>query len=129
MTQWAKLLGIISLLGWGSACDDTIFGGGAVVQYPPGWVGVEALIEDHCVSCHPALEDPDLLTEIPADIANGTGFYVVPGDPENSYLWTLINGSDPDYFMPLGLAEPLPLTTVQHVEQWILDGAIIPEGE
>ena len=96
----------------------------------PAWlVGVEAFIDDHCVSCHPALEEPDLLTAIPADIADGTGIYVVPGDPENSYLWTLINGSDPDYFMPLGIAEPLPLTTIQHVEQWILDGAVIPGDE
>jgi hypothetical protein len=116
---------LLSTLG----CDDTIFGGGGVVHYPPGWVGVVALIEGECVSCHPVLEDPDLLVEIPQDIADETGVYVVPGDPENSYLWQLISGSDPEYFMPMGLAEPLPLETVQNVEKWILEGAVIPSED
>ena len=124
-----KLLFIVALSLNFIACDDTIFGAGAVVEYPPGWQGVEALMRDHCVSCHPVLEEPDLLSAIPEDIREGTGVFVVPGDPDNSYLWQLINGSDPGYFMPLGSAEPLPLATVQHVEQWILDGAEIPEGE
>ena len=129
MTAWLKCGLLVSIIGIICACDDTIFGGGEVALYPPGWVGVTAMMEDHCVGCHPALEEPDLIPDIRADVLDGTGVYVVPGDPENSYLWTIINGSDPDYFMPLGFSEPLPLTTIQHVEQWILDGAVIPEGQ
>jgi hypothetical protein len=103
-----------------------------VVQYPPGWTGVKALFASECFSCHPASDDPDvpdLMEVIPEDIEAGTEFYVVAGEPENSRLWELLEGSDPELYMPLSRPEVLPYESVQHVEQWILDGAVIPTEE
>jgi hypothetical protein len=122
-------ISLMLLLSLGVACDDTIFGSGAVVEYPPGWTGVVALFEDRCDACHSAADDPDipdLMEVIPLDVAEGTGLYVVPNEPESSYLWDLLVGTDPEYFMPIGIPEPIPIASIQHVEQWILDGAVIP---
>jgi hypothetical protein len=127
--RFAAGITVILVLSLGVACDDTIFGSGAVVEYPPGWTGVVALFDDRCESCHSSGDDPDvpdLMEIIPKDLEEGTGLYVVPNEPEASYLWELLKGTDPDYFMPLGMPDPLPPESIQHVEQWILDGAVIP---
>ena len=31
---------VVFILSLGVGCDDTIFGSGAVVEYPPGWLGL-----------------------------------------------------------------------------------------
>jgi len=52
--------------------------------------------------------------------------YIAPGDPEGSYLWAKLNGTQVDVGgdgspMPLGVA--LDDATLATIEQWILEGA------
>ncbi|MCO4747801.1 MAG: hypothetical protein KC912_23600 [Proteobacteria bacterium] len=121
-----RLVLVVAALLIGTACDDTVFPGGGP-SYPPGQVGVKALLEDQCALCHPAIEPaytfPD---DVWTDVADGTEALVVPGDPEASLLWRVMTNPGPDEaVMPSGGL--LPIETVQHVEAWILDGAPIDE--
>jgi len=52
--------------------------------------------------------------------------YIAPGDPEGSYLWAKLNGTQIEAGgdgspMPLGV--PLDDATLAIIEQWILEGA------
>jgi hypothetical protein len=50
-------------------------------------------------------------------------FYVLPGDPDNSYLIRKLEGSaSVGAQMPIG-RNPLPQQTIEIVRQWIVDGA------
>jgi hypothetical protein len=128
LSRATPLLGV-ALLG---GCDDTVFETSHVTEappddYTPDWAGVIALMDDHCLSCH----EPDgtnpiwFPDDIELDAANGTGFYVVAGSPDDSKLWRVLSGAlgENDYAdMPLG-SGPLPLEQVLHVKWWIALGA------
>jgi hypothetical protein len=123
-SAWAML----ALLSAG--CDDTLFGISegepGAPKYEATWGGVEGFFVQRCDSCHPSLNPLDLHVDIAADIEQGTGSYVVAGDPEASYLWQLVNGDLlPDLIMPLGLSEPLPESEIGHIQEWITNGAVI----
>ncbi|MCA9491322.1 MAG: hypothetical protein KC621_15430 [Myxococcales bacterium] len=90
--------------------------------YEATWAGMERLFEDHCDVCHPSQAGFNLHVAIPADIANATGRYVVPGDAQASSLWRSV--SDQGVDMPLGGL--LPLETVDPVRVWIEAGAVVP---
>jgi len=92
------------------------------VTYDATWAGVEQLFVDSCDSCHPATNGIDLHADITADIASGSGAYVIAGDPDNSLLWKVI-GTSTLSFMPT--TGQLPTETVDHVRVWIEDGAVV----
>jgi uncharacterized membrane protein len=114
-------------------CDDTLFEGAqeGPVEGTPGFAGVQAIVDAHCLGCHgaeSALGDLDLETDLHGAIVGVTGDWgmviVEPGDLDNSlfYLKTTnqqgANGSD----MPIGtggLSQPENET----IANWILDGA------
>lgn len=86
--------------------------------YPATWDGVQQLIDNHCAVCHPATNGVDLR----AGITDPTSGYVVPGDPDASYLWQVVSGGTL-LLMPPVPDGPLPAETVQCIHDWIADGA------
>jgi hypothetical protein len=93
--------------------------------YDPTWDGMLAFMDDNCARCHadpPATSTvPKLPEALEADLRDGTGHYVVPGDLDGSWMWQLVSGGADPFVMPQdGL---LPAESVAHVEQWILAGA------
>jgi len=87
---------------------------------------VAPLLETHCLGCHSeniakgelSLASRDLLFE------NG---YVLPGDPDGSYLLELIAGVDGEPPEMPQEAEPLPAEAVAVIRDWIAAGADWPE--
>lgn len=85
--------------------------------YPATWDGVQQLFTEHCDVCHPSEQGVDLHVVV----ENPTGYpYVVPGDPDNSYLWQVVSGQVILRMPPTGL---LPAETVQCIHDWIEAGA------
>ena len=82
--------------------------------YDADWDGVQAFFADHCDSCHPATNGIDLRAQIDT--------YVIPGDAQNSALWISVSGQSLSTMMPP--SGRLPQATIEHVETWILDGAV-----
>ena len=88
---------------------------------PPTWAGVEALFVEHCDQCHPATTGLDLHDAVAEDVRDGSGRYVVAGDPDASLLWDAVGGSSLTNMMPpSGRLSP---AEVDHVEAWITAGA------
>jgi hypothetical protein len=108
------------------ACDDHLYppiGAGGDVAYTPDWDGAQNFMGDHCEGCHPTLSPPAMPDGLAADIVDGTGRYVVPGDPEASEFWLVLVGrSDQTPIMPLG-SQPLPADVIQPIADWITNGA------
>ena len=118
MSRWVGL--VLVLLG----CDDHLFPAGHSVSddgYEATWDGVQRLMSDAgCLDCHAALE-PILPNAVEDDIMQGSGVFVVPGEPENSLLWRVLMYEEGLVGMPP--AGPLDQDQIAPVEQWILDGA------
>lgn len=119
-----RALALFPLLLWG--CDDHLFprpGGG---EYTPDWAGTQQLMADHCQECHPSILPPDIPSDIEADILDGTGRWIVPGDPRASELYlvmvdqSLVGTSA----MPSG-GEQLPEQNTEAVREWIRNGALL----
>jgi hypothetical protein len=113
--------GLTALL-MSTGCDDTIFSASSAESYEPTWEGVEEFFVDHCDSCHPSLQGIDLHSDVENELAGDSAYYVVPGDPDSSRLWTIISDPNDEFLMPFGEAEPLPDTTIDHVREWIENG-------
>jgi uncharacterized membrane protein len=115
-----------ALLVLATACDDHLFPSAPVEvgSCDATWASVEALFQAECVSCHPTVSSPDLLVDIPDDIASGAGDYVVAGDPEGSLLYKSLTG-DGAVLMPFGATDPLPDETLTCVYDWIANGATV----
>ena len=107
-------------------CDDTLYGQPEETNdlvYSSDWDGVRELSRDLCEVCHvEGGTSPDLVlpAAIEADLEQGGGRLVVPGDPEASLLWTVLE----DGSMPIGA--PLSEAQIGHVKAWIEDGAVVP---
>ena len=82
--------------------------------YDADWEGVQAFFADHCDSCHPSTSGIDLRDSIDT--------FVVPGDADASRLWIAVSGQSLSTMMPP--TGRLPQATIEHVETWILDGAV-----
>lgn len=96
--------------------------------YPSTWDGVQAMISDHCDQCHRDESQQahiDLRAEIQADVANGGGHYVVPGDSSSSAVWLSLSGQSM-LPMPPSPNQPLSSDEICHVQEWIDAGAPIP---
>ena len=121
-----------ALVGLGLvACDNTIFPGPSHSETPTGaytedWDGVQDLFDANCITCHgPGGSSPELPGGIEADVLEGSGRWVVPGDPAGSSLWRVLADEmvEGDFaVMPFG-SGPLPLDQVEHVKAWIEAGA------
>lgn len=117
-----RILTVSALLAVLVACDDNIWTGGGG-GYDPDWFGVQVFMVDYCVQCHPTFEEPDWPEDLEQDVRDGTGFYVVAGDPEASLLWRVVSGDvdEGEVIMPPG--GPLPPVKTQHIYDWIEAGA------
>lgn len=123
MVRWAWVV----LLPWGG-CDDFVYGV-AEDECPnvgEGFDGVREAFDASCHGCHgasPIGNDLDLVTDPYTALVDGTGStsipYVVPGDPDNSYLYQKITGTNSDgtAVMPVGGALPSCVTDL--VRDWI----------
>jgi ubiquinol-cytochrome c reductase cytochrome b subunit len=85
------------------------------------------LLQTHCAECHVAASLGGLsLQNYQTLMAGGSlGKVVVPGDPEHSHLYLLIQGKDPalpGVQMPLG-GTPLNDAEIQTIGNWIRQGA------
>jgi len=112
------------------ACDDTLFGATGKV-YDPTWEGVQEMFDDQCtVACHNEGWGYDLVLPdgVQQDVSFGSGAFVVAGSAEDSPLWWALNGSDgQDLMPPTGM---LPAESIEHVKEWIDDGAgLVAEEE
>jgi hypothetical protein len=100
-------------------------------------------IQDHvftpiCTRCHAGASAPegmileegrayDMIVNVPSGEVP-TLMRVAPGDPDNSYLFHKISGTqEVGDRMPLGLP-PLDAETIAAIRQWIEDGALPPSG-
>ncbi|MGV2336885.1 MAG UNVERIFIED_CONTAM: hypothetical protein LVR18_23270 [Planctomycetaceae bacterium] len=81
---------------------------------------IRPLLRDHCVKCHGPLQQQGKLNlSLPAPIARGGegGAVIVPGHPENSRLWQLVERDE----MPEG--KPLSADEKDLLRRWIVAGA------
>ena len=84
---------------------------------------VDAIFQQSCLNCHGpsgAFKDDLLIESAEGLIASGA---VVQGKPDASELYTRLLEADPAKRMPLGGPQPLPLTEIEKIEQWIQAGA------
>jgi hypothetical protein len=112
------------------ACDDTLFGATGKV-YEPNWEGVQEMFGDQCtVACHNEGWGYDMVlpSGVEEDVSSDMGAFVVAGSAEDSPLWWALNGSnDMDLMPPTG---SLPIESIEHVKEWIDDGAgLVAEEE
>lgn len=94
--------------------------------YPSTFDGVAAMMEDHCVRCHGPGGQADFLPLpdiVGLELVQGEPWLVVPGDPDNSRLWQVLQSGA----MPLD-TDGLPHFKRSHVEAWIAAGADHPYG-
>ncbi|YCM46086.1 PSD1 and planctomycete cytochrome C domain-containing protein [Verrucomicrobiaceae bacterium 227] len=93
------------------------------------------ILSSKCIACHG--DDPDkikgelnLLTR--EGYLKGGEFIdnlLVPGDPENSFLMTVIKWDDADYEMPPKENDRLDAEQIAHIETWIKNGAPWPDED
>ncbi|MDI3269808.1 MAG: cytochrome b N-terminal domain-containing protein [Bacillota bacterium] len=91
------------------------------------WSDVSKIFQAYCASCHISTTSGGLsLASYESTMKGGqNGAVIVPGKPEESLLWLVINGEANQYNvppMPLG-GQPIPATARQTIENWIKDGA------
>ena len=87
---------------------------------------VAPILEQHCLRCHSeSSRKGDVSLATFADLKANE--YVVPGDPDGSYLWELITATaDQPAAMPKE-APPLSVEQLEVVRRWIATGADWPD--
>jgi cytochrome c553 len=90
---------------------------------------IQPILSQHCTSCHGGvkqqgglsfLSEPRALTKLKSG-----NFAIVPGDVSQSELIARITHADPEEAMPPE-GERLSETDIQHLKQWIKEGAAWP---
>jgi predicted CxxxxCH...CXXCH cytochrome family protein len=117
-------------------CDDTIFGSShsgssdSISWGDEPWCQVQRVFHEQCTSCHggtsPNLEGSDAhegLIDVESSAYEGLVF-VVSGDPDGSFLYQKVAGTQGEHgsVMPLG-TDGLDTDSAQIVYDWIQDGA------
>lgn len=121
MRGW-MLVVVVALTG---GCDDEIFNStGGSSGYDADFVGVTALMHDHCVECHPALVPTFSVDVLVDDVADGTENFVVCGDPDSSTFYQRLREDSGLPIMPP--AGALPNDAQESVRLWIADGCPLP---
>lgn len=88
---------------------------------------VAPLFEQHCLRCHsPGNKKGDVSLATFADLKSNE--YVVPGDPDGSYLLELVTGSDEEPPAMPKDGKPLSDDEVALLRQWVGQGAHWPES-
>ncbi|MCA9084822.1 MAG: DUF1553 domain-containing protein [Planctomycetaceae bacterium] len=90
---------------------------------------VQPIFDAHCNRCHGQKEQGGLLISNRDRLLEGGesgSAAVVPGKPEESYLFQLISAPADDYRMP-PKGDGLTAKEVEVVRQWILSGASMPQ--
>ncbi|MBE3591185.1 MAG: cytochrome b N-terminal domain-containing protein [Firmicutes bacterium] len=91
------------------------------------WSDVSAIFANYCATCHIASNSGGLsLASYESTMKGGdAGPVIVPGKPEESLLWLVINGKPNKANippMPLG-QQPIPANAIKTIENWIKNGA------
>ncbi|BBO34358.1 SUMF1/EgtB/PvdO family nonheme iron enzyme [Lacipirellula parvula] len=91
---------------------------------------IQPILEMYCVSCHSADHtdgDVDLST---IEKVRGSEGLLVPGQPEESSLYTLVavEKDDPQLMPPADQGGPLKSESIELLKTWIAEGATWPEG-
>lgn len=114
-------LGLLVLVLMGAAvgaCGSTCL---AVERNGPDFNSdIRTLLKNRCVKCHGPLQPHGQLNlSVPAGIVRGGegGAVIVPGQPQNSRLWQLVERNE----MPEGA--PLPADEKETLKRWIAAGA------
>lgn len=122
-----SLLGALALCGVGGYSQSTGASSVEAVSYNRD---IRPIFSDTCFRCHGPDEssrEENLRFDLPESAfaeREGGYFAIVPGDPEASEAWLLINDEDPEYRMP-PLKSHLKLTEEQKelIGRWIEEGA------
>mgnify|MGYP002628054754 FL=1 len=91
---------------------------------------VQPIFDAHCTRCHGDKEQGGLLIVNRDRLLTGGDSEqpaIVPGKPEESYLYQLVTAHTDDYRMP-PKGDGLSAAEVETVRQWITDGAVMPEA-
>ena len=90
---------------------------------------IRPLLLEKCIECHgPAKQEHLVRLDRRADVLNGKAgdvAFIVPGNPDTSRLWQVIQHHDNDIAMPP--SGKLPPEQLEYVRQWIVSGAVWPE--
>lgn len=109
-----------------AGCDDHIFPViGGETSYDPTYAGMELLMQDHCVECHPAIAIPTMPDAIRDDVQAGTGTYVVAGDPMQSEFYLVMVGQSAQTGQMPANGNILSDDITQAVFDWIEGGALL----
>lgn len=88
---------------------------------------VAPILAQHCVGCHyPGHSQGDISLATFADLSANQ--YVIPGDPDGSYLLELVTSADGQPPLMPQEKPPLSAEEVATLRQWITQGADWPEG-
>jgi len=113
-------------------CDDHVISPGVAVT-EEGFCGVEQVFDQSCSTsgCHDAVSQGgslDLETDPYGAVVDGASptygdAYVVPGDPDASFLYQKVAGTQGDKGSRMPIGGVLPDDVIDRMAQWIADGA------
>jgi hypothetical protein len=140
-TRLSKKPGLLLSLAWTSVVLLVPAGAGNAVETEPPFDqqqidfferSVRPLLVEHCFKCHSQKSKP-LRGNFRVDdrqhlVAGGDrGFAVVPGEPEKSLLWKVVEYADKDLQMPP--SEKLSDRDREVIREWIQQGLPMPASE
>jgi WD40 repeat protein len=91
---------------------------------------IQPIFRQHCFACHgPDQQKNDLALNSFASVIKGgaSGEVVFAGDPDSSYLWSLVN-HESEPAMPPGGAAKLPQPELDLIRAWIA-GGLLEQGD
>lgn len=90
---------------------------------------IQPIFETHCLACHGEEDyESGLRLDQRAWMLRGGDHgepTIVPGKPEQSFLFKVLRGDDPDLLMPPG-GPPLSADEIATLEKWVAEGAQWP---
>ena len=90
---------------------------------------VRPIFREHCFNCHNQNKATnDLALDSYERIRKGgaSGEAVVPGDPDNSYIWNLVSHQSEPHMPPM--QDKLPAGKLDLIKRWIAGGALKESG-
>jgi hypothetical protein len=90
---------------------------------------IRPIFREHCCACHnQGKATNDLALDSYERVRKGgaSGEVVTPGDPDNSYLISLVSHKDQPHMPPSG--DKIPADKIELLKKWIAEGAIKDSG-
>lgn len=90
---------------------------------------IRPIFREHCFNCHnqnKATNDLALDTYERIRKGGASGEAIQPGDPDNSYLWQLVNHQSEPHMPPS--QDKMPAAKLDLIKQWIAGGALKDSG-